>query len=126
MPNNKDYSNFYTFIDTYSGIGFKGIDNQNLFMQRLNKQLEYNQQFFFLADIIKLQILYTSPQVKSILGIEPEKLDPGYIVSTIHTEDSQRMSRGFIIELKQAREILKNKRGTLLLSSNFRKRKPDG
>lgn len=126
MPNNKDYNFIYKFIDTYSSIGFKGIDNQDLFMKRLNKQMEINNQFFFITDLIKLQILYTSPHVKSILGVQPEQVDPAYLVSVIHPSDSLRLSRGFIIALKQAREIFNNKSGTQLLSSNFRRRKTNG
>jgi len=126
MSKNKDYQIFFSFIDAYSECGFKGINNLDSFMIKLNNQLGDNGQYFYIADLIKLQILYTSPQVKSILGIEPEKFDPSTTVSIIHPLDSARLSKGLSIELQQAREMFQNKTGTLLLSSNFRKRKPNG
>jgi len=126
MSINQDYSLFFKFIDTYSDGGFKGIDNKDLFMKRLHKKLDSSHQFFFVADLLKFQILYTSPQIADILGIDPRQVDPAILFSNTCPEDVERLSKGFNIEVAKAREIFVNKSGTLLLSSNFRKRKTNG
>jgi DNA-binding CsgD family transcriptional regulator len=126
MPDTINYSLFLKFIDNYSGQGFKEINNQDPFMGRMNKTLNDSNQFLFVADLIKLQILHVSPQIFTLLGIEPEKVEPGILLSNNHPEDIPRLTRGFNIELSKAREIFMNKTGTYLLSSTFRKKKADG
>ena len=44
-------------------------------MIRFNRLLDKGRQFFYVADIPRFQLLYTSPQVLDIYGIEPEKFD---------------------------------------------------
>lgn len=75
MFDKTDYSIFFEFIKNYSGNAFREIENQDHFMVRLNRILDKGRQFFYIADISRFQLLYTSPQIHNISGIEPDKFD---------------------------------------------------
>ena len=63
MLKNTDYNIFFEFIKNYSVKDFTGIKNQDHFMIRLNRLLDKGRQFLYVGDILRLKILYTSPQI---------------------------------------------------------------
>jgi DNA-binding NarL/FixJ family response regulator len=81
---------------------------------------------FYVADLIKLQILYTSPQVLDITGVEPEKFDLSYDYTFTHPVDIQRRSRARANIIETSQEIFINKSDAVVISSNFRIRKIGG
>jgi DNA-binding CsgD family transcriptional regulator len=114
-----DYSIFFEFIKKYSGYGFQGINNQEHFMVRLNMVLERGRQFFYVADIPRFQLLYTSPQVLDIYGIEPEKFDLSYNFFNTHPLEIQRRSRARVNVIEAGQELFLKKSGAVVISSNF-------
>jgi DNA-binding NarL/FixJ family response regulator len=95
-------------------------------MVRLNRMLSSRIQYFYIADLIKLQIFYTSPQVLDITGVEPEKFDFSYDFIYTHPVDIQRRSRARANIIETGHELFINKSGAVVISSNFRMRKISG
>jgi hypothetical protein len=117
-----DYSLFLKFTEAYAPCGYMGIDPCDPLMLELEEQMEKNNQFFFLADMMRLTILFTSKGSFRMMGIKSEELDPGHFFETIHQDDLKRYSLGrtSVISLYVA------KKGIAILSSNARVRNPQG
>ena len=119
-----DYSLFYKFFVTYSEQDFKGINPDDPFMRELDSYLDNNRQLFYITDVIALDIKFISKGVKSMFGIEPEKVKTGFFLTTTHPDDLKRhhLARSKLISV--AEELYIQKSGTKIISSNFRGRIP--
>ena len=51
---------FFKFIETYTPGGFNGIDPDDPLMEELEKMMETNNQFFYIADVIQMKVIFTS------------------------------------------------------------------
>jgi hypothetical protein len=61
MPaDNRDYNLFLKFIETFTPSGFYGIDPNDALLEELERIMEQNNQFFYLADAIQMNIHFTS------------------------------------------------------------------
>ena len=120
----EDYSLFYKFFVTYSEQDFKGINPDDQLMKELDSYMDNNRQLFYITDVIALDIKFISKGVKSIFGIEPEKVKTGFFLTTTHPDDLKRhhMARSKLISV--AEELYIQKSGTKIISSNFRGRIP--
>ena len=120
----EDYSLFYKFFVTYSEQDFKGINPDDQLMKELDSYMDNNRQLFYITDVIALDIKFISKGVKSIFGIEPEKVKTGFFLTTTHPDDLKRhhMARSKLISV--AEELYIQKSGTKIISSNFRRRIP--
>jgi hypothetical protein len=56
----KDYSLFLKFLETYTPVGFQGIERNDPLMIEIEELMEENNQFFYIADIIQMKVLFTS------------------------------------------------------------------
>jgi len=121
----EDYSLFYKFFVTYSDQDFKGINPSDPLMKELNSYMDNNRQLFYIADVISLEIKFISKGVKSMFGIDPDKVKTGFFLTTTHPEDLKRhhLARSKLISV--AEELYIQKSGTKIISSNFRGRKPE-
>jgi DNA-binding CsgD family transcriptional regulator len=95
-------------------------------MIRLNNILHHNKQFFYVADILKLKILYTSPQVYDLLGIEREKYDLSNNFQYTHASDIGRRSRARVNVIEAGQQLFIKKSGSMLISSYFRMKHMNG
>src|SRR5512139_1480624 len=86
----EDYSLFYKFFVNYSEQDFKGINPDDPFMLELDSYMDNNRQLFYITDVISLDIKFISKGVKSIFGIEPEKVKTGFFLTTTHPDDLKR------------------------------------
>jgi DNA-binding CsgD family transcriptional regulator len=120
----EDYSLFYKFFVTYSEQDFKGINPDDPLMKELDSYMNNNRQLFYITDVISLDIKFISKGVKSIFGIEPEKVKTGFFLTTTHPDDLKRhhLARSKLISV--AEELYIQKSGTKIISSNFRGRIP--
>lgn len=123
---NKDYSLFHCFFDTFSKSGIEGVATDDPLLKELEESTEENKQFFYIADIILLEIQHVSKNVFPMLGVEPEHVSLGYFLTITHPEDRKRhyLFRTKIICVAQ--ELYIQKKGHRVLSINARARKPDG
>lgn len=92
MGSSDSYSLFLKFIDTYLPVGFKGIQKEDPLIRKISAMLEKNKQYFYIADMLSLQILYTCQTITQVLGIEPHQLDPGFQMRGTHPDDLPRHS----------------------------------
>lgn len=122
---NKDYHLFFKFIETYAPLGFRDIDRNEPFLVQLEEFMEKNNQFFYIADIIQLQVLFTSNLSKKLLGIEPKDINPHFFMQATHPEDVARLSLGRTILIHKAQELFIKKNGMMIVSTNFKIKKVD-
>lgn len=120
MDISQNYSLFYKLNEIYSQIGFKGINPNDPLMLELELLMEKNNQFFFVGDIIQMKILYTSKRSSQMIGIEPENITPYYFFEATHPDDIQRHSLGRTQLFKMAQDLFIAKKGSALVSSNFK------
>lgn len=120
MEINQDYSLFFKFIDKYSCNGFSTIDESDPLVLELEEQLAINNQFFYLADSLKLNIIYTSKKSSDIIGVHPNDFDPQSILSKTHPDDLSRllMARTKIFEISG--DLLVSKKKHFLLLTNIK------
>jgi hypothetical protein len=123
---NQDYSLFFDFISTFSPSGFKSIDPEHHLIQKLEKMLKVNNQFFCLMDMIQMKILFTSTGSIQMIGIQPEEVTPYHFFETTHPDDIQRHSKGRSIIFKTAQDFYIAKKGIALVSTNLKIRNPLG
>ena len=120
MDINQDYSLFHKFIENYSSNGFNAVNSIDLLMHDLELMMEKNNQFFFVGDVIQMKILYCSKRSFQVIGIAPENITPYHFFDATHPDDIQRHSLGRTQLFKMAQELFIVKKGSALVSSNFR------
>ncbi len=126
MGNNNDYNEFFEFIDTYLQVGFEGIDYNNPLMRKINSMMRENNQFFFIADMIKMEIQYTCKTCYEHLGFESEFMEPARMFSNTHPDDLKRhgINRGRMIRL--CNDTFANDDDYALMSTSLRHQHTDG
>ena len=101
----EDYSLFYKFFVTYSEADFKGIDPNDPLMQELDIYMDNNRQLFYITDVIQLDIKFISKGVKSMFGIDQDKVTTGFFLTTTHPDDLKRHHLARTKLLSVAQEI---------------------
>jgi DNA-binding CsgD family transcriptional regulator len=126
MSDSRDYGPFFRFLQTYSPVGFKDIDPADPLILELENNMEKNDQYFVIGDLISMNIVYSSKRSLVKLGIDPALVNPYHFFEATHPDDIQRHSLGRAKVFKTAQDIFITGEGCSLLSSNFRMRNPDG
>jgi hypothetical protein len=124
MTNHQDYSLFHQFITTYEPTGFNEIDTESSLVTALERMMEQNNQFFIVADILKMKIFYTSKRCKEIVGAAPHEISPNLFFTIIHPDDFERFSLGRLKLFKLAQNLYNSKGGNTLTSTNLTIRNP--
>lgn len=121
-----NYSLFLKFFDASSQAGIEGISPDDQMMVELDRMMEMNNQLFYIADVILLDIQYISKRVTDMFGLEPDKVTAGFFLTTTHPDDLRRhhLLRAKLISIAQ--EFYIQKSGRRIISANFRARQPDG
>jgi DNA-binding CsgD family transcriptional regulator len=122
----QDYSLYFKFIETYLATGFKGIDTGDPLLLELETMTENHNQFFYIADIIQMKVLFTSKRSKQMIGIEPEEVTPYHFMEAVHPGDSQRLNLGRSKIIKLAQTLFIEEKGYTIMSTNYRIRNPLG
>jgi DNA-binding CsgD family transcriptional regulator len=118
--NYQNYGLFFRFINTFLPAEFQGINRQDPLLLELEEMTENNRQFFHIADVIKVQILFTSKRSAQMVGTEPDKFTPERIFEVRHPDDKEKhmVLRGKLF--KAAHELYNSGKGEMLLSSCIR------
>ena len=124
--NPPDYRLFFEFIETFSKDGFIGIDRDHQLILELEKMMERNNQFFYIADAIQMNILFTSKRSIKMFGIDPEELTFYQFMELTHPDEIQRLNIGRSKIVKLAQDLFIAKSGSMLLSTDFRMRNIKG
>lgn len=126
MTDSQEYSLFLQFLETYRQKGFKDILATDPLMIKLEKLMEKNNQFFYIADAINMKILFTSKRSIEMIGVESENVSFYHFMEATHPNDIQRLSIGRTKLMKKAQDIFIAGKGSALLSTNFKIRNAFG
>ena len=118
VPN--DYKLLFQFIDTYLPVGFEGIDREDPLMRKVCALMIKNNQYFYIADMVEMKILYTCSAIKQILGVEASEYNPGFQFDITHPDDKQRHSVARSKMIKLSNDLLINSGDYTVLSTNLR------
>lgn len=116
------YNLFFKFIETYAPGGFKTIDRGDPLIKELERQMENNDQFFFIADLILMEIFFTSSRSFQLIGVKPADVDPACFLDATHPEDLSRHSHGRTKMFSLAHDLYVAEQGNVLYSTNFKVR----
>ena len=126
MNDLQDYNLFLKFIETYTYKGFDDIDPNDPFIQELERLMEQNNQFIYVADAIQMKIHFTSKGSFRMIGIPPEDLSFYHFMEATHPDDIQRLNLGRVKVVKLAQDHFIAEKGYTLLSTNYKFRIPSG
>jgi hypothetical protein len=90
------YSLFLEFLETYSHVGFKGIDRSDPLILSLEETMKINNQFFYVFDMNNMKVEFTSKRSYQMFGIKPEDLTPYHFKEAIHPDDLKRNGLGLV------------------------------
>ena len=122
----QDYDLFFRFLETYTPVGFKGIDRNDPLLHEIEELTEINNQFFYVADIIQMKVIFTSRRSIQMMGIDPEEVTPYHFMEAVHHDDSQRLNLGRSKIIKLAQTLFIEEKGYTIMSTNYRMRNPVG
>lgn len=117
-----DYTIYSTFIDRYIPQGFAHISRLDPFMIDLEEKLRNNYQFFYIADLLKIKILFTSWGSQKIIGLSPEQVDPSTFFILAHPEDQEQLNRAQTKLYKTGQELFIKQKGISVVSVLIRER----
>lgn len=126
MVKNFDYSIFKEFTDKYLANGFQNISREDPFMVAMEEKLAHNKQFFYVADLLRLKILFTSNGSKQIMGVNPEEFDLSTFISRAHPDEVVRYGLARTKLIKIGQDVFMNPDKNMVLSTHFRKKNDTG
>jgi DNA-binding CsgD family transcriptional regulator len=124
MTDSQDYGLFFKFMDAFMPVAYEGIDRNDPLLQQLEILMEDNNQFFYIADIIRMKVIFTSNRSIQMIGIRPEDVSPYHFMESAHPDDIQRLNRGRSKIINLAQNLFIAEKGHMLMSTNFRFRNP--
>lgn len=126
MNDLEDYSLFLKFIEFYTPKGFIGLGPDDPFIETLERIMEQNNQFIYVADAIQMKINFSSKGSFRMIGIPPEDLTFYHFMEATHHCDIQRLNLGRSKILKLAQDLFIAEKGYKILSTNYKYRIPSG
>jgi hypothetical protein len=119
---NQNYGLFLKFFDTYAPAGFRDIDPADPLMVELEDMMEKNDQFFYIGDLPKMDIIFVSRRSEQMMGIKPQDLHPNHFVEATHPDEMKRAGLGRVRLFRMAHNVSLAKTGCSLLSTSCRMR----
>jgi hypothetical protein len=126
ISESRTYNLFFRFIEAYSPIGFKKINPDDRLLAELEEMMKCNNQFFCVADLIQMKIIYTSRRSVEMIGVNPADVTPYHFFEATHPEDIQRHNLGRSKVFGLAQGLYIAEKGNVLLSTNLKIRNPSG
>ena len=120
------YNLFFKFIETFSPVGFIGIDRNDKLIKDIEEVLLKNNQYIFVGDIVNMQFCFFSQSCLNILGIKPEDMNPHNYFAITSPQDMQQhiVSRARVVKL--AAEMYMKEEKFKVMSTNIRLKNPKG
>jgi DNA-binding CsgD family transcriptional regulator len=125
-PDPKNYTLYFKFLEKYTPLGFRGIEREDPLMVELEQMTEANDQFFYIADMIRLEIIFTSNRSVKMIGVEPQDLSPYFFMDATHPDDRRRFNLGRSRLIKTAQELFIEGHGISFVSTDYRVRNAVG
>jgi len=117
---------FLRFLETYSPSAFRGIEEEGKLMLELEEMMQENNQFFYVADLIQMKVIFTSKRSTRMIGIEPADVNPYHFMEALHPDDLHRYNLARAKVIKTGQEIFIAGKGDSLVSTNVKLRAPGG
>ncbi len=117
-----DYKIFHEFIARYRAEGFETIDRQDAWMVEMEKTLSHHNQFFYIADLLSMRVLFVSSGSTKAIGVEPNAFNLSSLFSRVHPDDFHRHSLARSMVIKAGYELMMHKGGTAIISTHSRAR----
>lgn len=121
-----DYSIFKNFIEQYLSQGFDHISRLDPYMVDMEEKLRSTNQFFYIADLLKVRILFTSWGSQKIIGLSPEQVDPSTFFVLAHPDDQEQLNRAQTKLYKEGQELFVQQKGSYIVSVLIRERNAGG
>jgi len=126
IKDQRQYDLFFEFIETYSLVGFKGINRHDPLVLALEEMMKSNNQFLSVFDMLRMKTEFVSQGCIQMLGINPEDLTSYHFKEATHPDDLKRHELGLVKMFKIAHELFVAKKGEMFISTNFRIRNSTG
>ena len=119
------YSIIFDFIESYLPSGFQNVNAGDPIMQSLEELMVENDQFILVMDLTEVKVVYSSKRSNEMVGVEPAKVTPYEMMNAVHPEDLNRFGRARSQLLSLDKDLFIAQKGSALLSTNIRMRRPD-
>jgi len=120
------YNLFFEFRNTYSSVGFNGINRNDPLIMSLEEMMDENNQYLSVFDMLHMKTLFVSQGCIKMLGVQPEYLTSYHLKEATHPDDLKRSELALVKLFKISHELFVAKKGEMVISSNFRMRSPGG
>jgi len=126
MPVHFDYTMIHDFLAKYLPQGFKNINRVDPFMVAMEAKLLSNDQFFYIADLLSVQILFTSAGSQRFIGVDPAMVDAYTFFEYAHPEDQARLNLAQTKLYKLGQSLLVEQKKISVVSVQIRERNAAG
>jgi DNA-binding CsgD family transcriptional regulator len=126
MSLNGEYSVYQEFIEHFHAQSFGQISRLDPFMIEMEEKLRNNNQFFYIADLLKIKILFTSWGSQKIIGLSPEQVDPSTFFVLAHPKDQEQLNRAQAKLYKAGQELFIQQKGIFIVSVLIREKNGEG
>ncbi len=124
MSKPHNYSMFMDFIEKFLPQGFENINRYDPLLVEMEEKLIHNHQFFYIADLLQMKILFISRGSRDIIGVDQDQFNLSTFILRVHAEDRERYSVARSLVIKSGYELLIKKKGIALISTHFLQRNP--
>jgi hypothetical protein len=122
-----DYNLIFDFAESYLPSGFKNINAEDPIVKKLDELMKMNGQFLIVMDLTQVKIIYTSQNCVEMVdvGVEANQVTPYEMFEAVHPDDVERFGMGRAKMISTDKDLFIAKKGSSLLSTNIRMRRPD-
>ncbi len=121
-----DYSIFFDFIDSYLPSGFLNIKAEDPIVEKMEKEMENNNQYISIIECGTVKFLYNSKGSLPLIGVEPSELNASHYLEVTHPDDINILEWARIQFFRIEHEIFKAKTGSALYSYPIRMKNAAG
>lgn len=123
---NTNYFLYHKFIADYLECGYKEIDRTDSSIIELEEFTKTHNQFFFISDLLKGQIIFSSQRSQEMFGLDCLTLNPLEVIELVKPDELHRNTKGWAKLLSIANQLLIQKKGESVLSVNMKIRNSGG
>lgn len=126
MARPTDYKMFRSFIKKFLLQGFLNISRRDPLIVEMEEKLKGGNQFFYVGDLMRMQVLFASSGVREMIGIDPDEIDFSTFFTRSHPEDQTRHGLARSKVFKAGHDLFVRRGGISIHSTHFRQRDASG